>query len=510
VSKYVLLIDDHDDSRELAASWLEMAGHSVASYASAEEALVAVEVTPPSVVVTDVVLPGMSGLELAKRLRESESTRHVGLVALTGRSDVDRGAFDALLVKPYDPTKLTGVVGELLARSGPPPASPSVSSTLPAVAPPAPLRSFPARAAAWPAPVTGEQYRLLVEHAPMMVWRAGVDAKCDWFNETWLAYTGRSLAQEAGDGWAEGVHPDDYARCLETFRSHFRRREPFEMEYRLRRRDGAYRWLFDRGAPYFDEGGAFAGYVGSRVDVDDRRRADEGKTTFLSMMAHELRTPLTPLRAYVYQLRRAVAQGEVPSEDLARRLEAQIERMVDLIDRLGEAGRIAAGRPIALEAEPFDLAAVVREIVDAERQRLARRKEPRPAYEVRLRGADRPVIVRGDRARLGRAFKSLLDNAFKFSPHGGVVDVALEADGAAWRFEVRDAGVGVPRDELGKLGRPYVRASNAPPSNYPGVGLGLAMAREIAAGHGGRLELDSELGAGTRAALVVPLAGGPS
>jgi two-component system CheB/CheR fusion protein len=117
------------------------------------------------------------------------------------------------------------------------------------------------------------QYRLLVESSPVMIWRAGLDAKCDYFNETWLAYTGRTFEQELGNGWAEGVHRDDFDRCLEIYLDHFGRRAVFEMEYRLRRHDGAYRHIFDRGVPFVDESGQFAGFIGSSVDVDERVRA---------------------------------------------------------------------------------------------------------------------------------------------------------------------------------------------------------------------------------------------
>jgi len=118
-----------------------------------------------------------------------------------------------------------------------------------------------------------EQYRLLVESSPVMIWRSGLDAKCDYFNETWLAFTGRTFEQEFGDGWAEGVHGDDLDRCIEIYRDHFARRAVFEMEYRLRRHDGVYRYIFDRGVPFADEGGKFGGFIGSCVDVDERVRA---------------------------------------------------------------------------------------------------------------------------------------------------------------------------------------------------------------------------------------------
>lgn len=116
-------------------------------------------------------------------------------------------------------------------------------------------------------------YRTLVEQAPILIWRSGLDMGCDYFNERWLEYTGRSMAQELGSGWAEGVHPDDFQRCLDIYVTSFKAREVFEMEYRLRRHDGEFRWIFDRGVPFEDDHGVFAGFIGSCIDVHDRVEA---------------------------------------------------------------------------------------------------------------------------------------------------------------------------------------------------------------------------------------------
>ena len=121
-------------------------------------------------------------------------------------------------------------------------------------------------------PLSGPEYRVLVEQAPILIWRSGLDMLCDYFNERWLDFTGRTMEEEMGNGWAEGVHPDDFDRCLEIYTSHFQRQEIFEMEYRLRRYDGEYRWLFDRGVPFYVDG-TFEGYIGSCVDVHDRVEA---------------------------------------------------------------------------------------------------------------------------------------------------------------------------------------------------------------------------------------------
>jgi len=118
-------------------------------------------------------------------------------------------------------------------------------------------------------------YLRLFEGFPALIWRAGTDAKCNYFNSSWLEFTGRSMEQEMGDGWAEGVHPDDLDHCLAIYLGAFAKREAFKMEYRLRHWDGNYRWLMDFGRPYNDLSGNFAGYIGSCFDLSDHKRVEE-------------------------------------------------------------------------------------------------------------------------------------------------------------------------------------------------------------------------------------------
>ena len=120
-----------------------------------------------------------------------------------------------------------------------------------------------------------ERFRLMADSAPSLIWMSGTDKLCTYFNKPWLDFTGRSMDQEKGNGWVEGVHPDDLRRCMGTYTQAFDRQEEFRMEYRLRRHDGEYRWIFDIGRPRFNRDQSFAGYVGSCVDVTERRRADE-------------------------------------------------------------------------------------------------------------------------------------------------------------------------------------------------------------------------------------------
>jgi PAS domain S-box-containing protein len=120
-----------------------------------------------------------------------------------------------------------------------------------------------------------ERFRLVANTAPIMIWMAGVDKLCTYFNEPWLNFTGRSLQAELGNGWAEGVHTEDLKRCLETYSQAFDQRQSFEMEYRLRRNDGEFRWVFDIGVPRFNQDSSFAGYIGSCLDITDRKLAED-------------------------------------------------------------------------------------------------------------------------------------------------------------------------------------------------------------------------------------------
>lgn len=119
------------------------------------------------------------------------------------------------------------------------------------------------------------RFRNIADTAPAMLWTADTTKSCDFVNSGWLEFTGHTLEEEKGIGWAHAIHPDDRARCLEIYESHFDLRAPFEMEYRLRRHDGEYRWVLDYGRPRYDSDGNFAGYIGSAMDITERKRGEE-------------------------------------------------------------------------------------------------------------------------------------------------------------------------------------------------------------------------------------------
>ncbi|MFW6358288.1 MAG: PAS domain S-box protein, partial [Chroococcales cyanobacterium] len=120
-----------------------------------------------------------------------------------------------------------------------------------------------------------ERFRLMADSAPVLLWVAETDGLCSFLNQPWLAFTGRTLEQELGNGWAENIHPEDYDHCLESYRAALKARQPIQMEYRLCRYDGEYRWLLDTAIPRFTPSGQFAGYIGSCIDISDLKTTQE-------------------------------------------------------------------------------------------------------------------------------------------------------------------------------------------------------------------------------------------
>jgi PAS domain S-box-containing protein len=355
--------------------------------------------------------------------------------------------------------------------------------------------------------LSATEYRLLVEHAPVMVWRAGLDAKCDYFNEPWLAFTGRTMAQELGDGWAEGVHPDDFQRCVEFYLDHFKRRQPFEMEYRLRRHDGEWRWIFDRGVPYTNDAGEFAGFIGSCVDVDDRRRAQDEQRQhsdeqlalardfekwILAIVSHDIRNPLhtIQLSARVLALSNP---GEGPVRKQADVIARSVGRIEHIVGDLLDLAREREGSGISLDPRPADLRSMCQNIID-ELATIA--KDRQITFDCEADGAGA-----WDEHRILQAISNIASNAVQHGAPGSPVNVRLTGDAERVAVEVRNKGA-IPSELLPRIFEPF-RSGRHHGSRGDGLGLGLFIANAIARAHGGQLEVDSA-GDATTFRLVLP------
>ncbi len=194
-----------------------------------------------------------------------------------------------------------------------------------------------------------DEFREIADTAPVMIWRAGPNKLCDFVNRPWLEFTGRSVEQELGTGWIDGVHPDDYERCVQTFETAFDAREPFEMDYRLRRHDGTYRWVLDHGRP-FERHGAFAGYLGTCIDIDERKRIAETQRVLLDELNHLVKNMLASVQALAHQTFR---EGEAPGDAYTAfcgRLQAMAAAHDALANAIG--GPVDLGQLVRRVAQP--------------------------------------------------------------------------------------------------------------------------------------------------------------
>jgi PAS domain S-box-containing protein len=165
----------------------------------------------------------------------------------------------------------------------------------------------------------------MADATPVMIWQADHAKQSIYFNRLWLEFTGRTLEQEPGAGWADGVHPDDLERCLRTFAQAFDHRQNFEMEYRLRRHDGEYRWILDRGTPLNAPDGSFIGYISGCIDITERKRAEAEKhLEIVALLDHALQT------FFVIGLLARAALAELAPDRVSEPVAAALAQVVDL------------------------------------------------------------------------------------------------------------------------------------------------------------------------------------
>jgi PAS domain S-box-containing protein len=353
---------------------------------------------------------------------------------------------------------------------------------------------------------TDARFRNMADAAPVLLWMSRTDGLCTFFNQTWLEFTGRTLDEEWGVGWAENVHFEDLASCLDTYTRAFNERRVFEMEYRLRRHDGEYRWILDRGTPRYTPEGSFAGYIGSCVDITERRKLEgvlrgavEARDDFLSVASHELGTPLTALRLHVERLQRSLRPGaSMPDAatitERVALIHEQVGRLAGLVETLLDTTRLAAGG-WRLTLERVDLGELVARVVQrltpmADKARCPVTLESRPA-----------LTGRWDPGRLEQAVTNLLSNAFKYGA-GKPVEVTVATDGPTASVRVRDYGIGLEPDQHAVIFERFGRA--VPTRKYGGLGLGLWIARQAVQAMGGTIRVQGVAGEGSTFELVLP------
>jgi len=353
-----------------------------------------------------------------------------------------------------------------------------------------------------------ERFRNMANSAPVLIWIAGSDKLCEFFNQGWLAFTGRALEQEIGNGWVQGVHPDDMRHCLEIYHSAFDARRRFEMEYRLRRHDGEYRWVLDTGAPRFAPDGEFLGYVGTAVDITGKKQAEQSNRHLAHLqrlaamgeltaaIAHELRQPLTAISFNVDAAANRLNTAKPDLQELAEILcdiRADGQRASDVISRIQD---LVLRRETRME--PQDLNSIVGNTLhllasEAQSRRIQVRAELRPGI---------PLVL-GDRTQLEQVLINLTMNAMDAMANTTTRRLTLRTrtNGREHiEVTVTDGGNGIDPDHLPHLFEAFFTTKRA------GMGLGLFLARSIVESHRGRIWADNNPGGGAIFHFTVPVA----
>ncbi|HET7769825.1 MAG TPA: PAS domain S-box protein [Chloroflexota bacterium] len=266
----LLLVDDDESVLLTMQAILEAAGHQVDAAGTLAEALAEAQredaPAPIDVVVSDLHLDEGDGLQVIAAAKRREPTT-TGII-ITGYGSFEavtravRAGVDDFLVKPTDVDELKRSIVRCVEKA-------REARALAARA----QEAEAARRAEAALRESEARFRLVANVAPVMIWAADPDGACTFLNRRWLEFTGRALEEELGQGWFEGIHPEDREYCQSIFARAYSDQTQFTMEYRLRSADGTYRWVQDDGAPYTTLDGAFGGFVGACVDVNERKRA---------------------------------------------------------------------------------------------------------------------------------------------------------------------------------------------------------------------------------------------
>jgi PAS domain S-box-containing protein len=336
-----------------------------------------------------------------------------------------------------------------------------------------------------------ERFRHVANTAPVMIWMSGVDRLCTYFNSPWLRFTGRSIHEELGNGWTKGVHPEDLTSCVDTYTKAFDQRKPFQMEYRLRQHDGDYRWILDLGVPRYNLDGSFEGYIGSCIDVTDRKLAEEA----LSEMSRKLIEAQEQERKWIarelhddinQQIALLAVNLERLKQDIPALAPAGLQRLEEILEHasgLGSEIQALSHRLHSSKLEYLGLGAAA--------SSFCRELSDRHGVEIDFHSKGVPKELRQEIALcLFRVLQESLQNAIK---HSGSQRFEVCLRGASNEIEltVLDSGIGFNPEEA-----------------IIGRGLGLTSMRERLKLVNGKLSIDSRAQLGTTIRATVPLSPG--
>ena len=355
---------------------------------------------------------------------------------------------------------------------------------------------------------TRGRFENLLELAPQVIWFAQPDGRLVYCNPYWYDYTGLPERATLGEGWISAIHPDDRERVAGTWQAAIQTGNDYEVELRLRDRHGGYCWFLARSRPSRDESGNVSSWLGIAMDIEERKKAEEealaaslAKSEFLASMSHELRTPLNAIGGYAELLALGV-RGSLnadQAQDVARIRRSQ-QHLLTLINDVLNFAKVDAGQAeYRLTAVPVDEALHDTETMIAP-QIVA--KGLRYSYK----GGDKTASVLADPEKLQQIVLNLLTNAVKFTDAGGSITLSAKPRGNCIEISVADTGAGISPEKLERIFDPFVQAERRLNQPVQGVGLGLAISRDLAQAMDGEITVESTVGKGSTFTLSLPRA----
>lgn len=347
-----------------------------------------------------------------------------------------------------------------------------------------------------------EQQRFLAESLPQQVWTSLPNGSLDFVNRRALEYFGASEAEVVGAGWLGVVHPDDVPGALERWSHSLRTGDEYEVEFRLKRADGTYRWHLARALALRDAEGRIAKWFGTNTDMDELKRARdelqkraEFDQQVIGIVSHDLRNPLNAIGMATALLLR---HGQLDDQDvnIVSRIMSSSERAMRLIrDFLDFTHARVSGR-IPVTPEPANIREIARHVFE----------------EVHLVHPARPATIEHtgeesgtwDADRLAQLIGNLLSNAFQHGSAQGAVRLMTHGDAEEALIEVHNDGVPIPPDDVARLFEPFQRGTHASVHSGRSVGLGLYISKQIVAAHGGTITVQSTAQDGTRFSVRLP------
>ncbi|WP_257456894.1 PAS domain S-box protein [Archangium lipolyticum] len=365
------------------------------------------------------------------------------------------------------------------------------------------------------------RFRNMADHAPVMLWVTDPSGACTYLNKSWYEFTGQTEETGLGFGWLAATHPDDVKRAEAIFLEANAKQAPFQLEYRLRRKDGEYRWAIDAASPRYSPSGEYLGYIGSVIDITESKRAEEEMRRFNQQLerrvqertaalleankelesfsysvSHDLRAPLRHIMGFAQLLESRTSESlDATARRHVKTIAEAARQGGKLVDDLLEFSRMGRAE---LKKAPVSLGDLVAEV----RRELAPEAEGR---KVQWRVGALPE-VQADPALLRLVFKNLLSNALKYSRprEEALIEVEARDGDGELQVTVRDNGVGFEMQYVDKLFGVFQRLHR--PEQFEGTGIGLANVRRIIARHGGRTWAEGAVGQGATFHFTLPRA----